>query len=564
MGCAIKLETIKQSESNVLPGNADLITSLAAHLGDGVLTVDRNGWVSFANESAAAITGYAKDEMMGQSFAELFPPVIETDSEFDPITRAQNTKEPVAYRSKPLGKEIDLIVIPNDDQGEANGSDLRSLIVLRSVRAKNGLAEDLSHTTRMRLMGQLTMGIAHDFNNALTSIICNTQLVGEIFDQINRDQSLVVPEEWGRAPGYLDDIIRVSLKAAAFIRALLAYARQQQLAREPIDLNEAVADTMYLTRKLLGEEVTASFQAEENLSLIYAERSQIDQVLWNLLVNARDAMPHGGRLLVETAFITLDDSFTATREWAKPGDFIRLSVSDTGTGMDQQTVKKIFDLFFTTKPEGQGSGLGLATVYGIVKQHNGYIDVQSEPGKGTRVDIYLPLAEAHHLRPSSDTRAETRYRSEPKARRSLILVAEDDHNVRRLFKRIIARGGSRVVAVDAGDKAVKLFRRLRRQGDQIDLAILDVGLPGMDGRRVCQEIRAIDPEVPVLLTSGYGTPFQQDQSITEAGYEFLAKPFDGHQLLTRIEEMLDKKQRPNRPMLESDSALCVPNLEARS
>src|SRR5439155_18823570 len=226
-----------------------------------------------------------------------------------------------------------------DHQGEANGSDLHAMIVLRSVRAKNELKEDPSHTARMRLMGQLTMGIAHDFNNALTSIICNTQLVGEIFDQLNCDQSLVVPEESARAPRYLDDIIRVSLKAAAFIRALLAYARQQQLAREPIDLNEAVTDTMYLTRKLLGEEVTASFQSGENLSLIYAERSQIDQVLWNLLVNARDAMPYGGHLRVETAFITLDDSFAATREWAKPGDFIRLSVSDTGTGMDQKTVK---------------------------------------------------------------------------------------------------------------------------------------------------------------------------------------------------------------------------------
>jgi len=161
-----------------LLGNGDLITSLAAHLGDGVLTIDHNGRISFANESAAAITGYAKDEMMGQSLGELFPPVIETDSEFHPLTRAQDTKESVAYRSKPLWKEIDLIVIPNDHWGEANGSDVHSLIVLRSVSAKNELAEDLSHTARMRLMGQLTMGIAHDFNNALTSIICNTQLVG--------------------------------------------------------------------------------------------------------------------------------------------------------------------------------------------------------------------------------------------------------------------------------------------------------------------------------------------------------------------------------------------------
>lgn len=549
---------MKHSDSSVLLADGDLLKSLAAHLGDGLLTVDQNGRVTFLNESAATISGYAEDEMIGHAVEELFPSAIAPDSKFHPITRARTSKETVAYSSRPFWKEIDLIVIPTHHNGEAK-SHMPLVILLRKAAATNGSEEDDPHTARMRLMGQLTMGIAHDFNNALTSIICNSQLIREIFDQLNREpgKSPLLMEEWARAPRYLHDITRVSLKVAAFIRALLAYARQQQLAREPIDLNEAVADTMYLTRKLLGEEVTASFQAGEDLALIYAERSQIDQVLWNLLVNARDAMPHGGHLRVETAFITLDDSFAATREWAKPGDFIRLSVSDTGTGMDQKTVKKIFDLFFTTKAEGQGSGLGLATVYGIVKQHNGYVDVQSELGKGTRFDIYLPLAEAHHRRRSSNTRGVTRCSSEHSTRRSLILVAEDDNNVRTLFKRIITRSGSRVVTVNAGDKALKLFKKLRRQGDQVDLVILDVGLPGMDGRTVCQRIHDIDPEVPVLLTSGYGNPFQQDQSITEAGYEFLAKPFDGNQLLARISAMLEKKRRSAPLMLESESAPCL-------
>ena len=434
------------------------------------------------------------------------------------------------------------------------------MILLRNLSTTSEAEEGDPHTARMRLMGQLTMGIAHDFNNALTSIISNTQLVGEILDRLTDDQdhrSATIAQERARAPRYLDDITRVSRKAARFIRALLAYARQQQLAREPIDLNEAVADTMYLTRKLFGEQVTANFQAEQNLSLIYAERSQIDQVLWNLLVNARDAMPHGGHLLVKTAFITLDNSFTATREWARAGDFVRLSVSDTGTGMDQKTLKKIFDLFFTTKGEGQGSGLGLPTVYGIVKQHDGYIDVQSELGKGTRFDVYLPLAEAYHRRLHPNTHARACAESGVMARRTLNLVAEDDDNVRLLFKRMITRSGSHVVTVNAGDKALKRFRTLRRQGNQVDLVILDVGLPGMDGRMVCQKIHAIDPEVPVLLTSGYGKPFQQDQSITEAGYQFLAKPFDGNQLLARIEEMLGKSQRSNPPTFELEPTVCA-------
>jgi two-component system cell cycle sensor histidine kinase/response regulator CckA len=552
--------SMKESNLSVSPATGGLITSLAAHLGDGLLTINQSGRISFVNEAATAITGYAKDEMVGQVVEELFPPVVERDGRFHPITRALKTKETVVYQSKPRWRDIDLIVIPTRYPVEATGLDVHVMIVLRNMIPKSELEEGAPHTARMRLMGQLTMGIAHDFNNALTSIICNTQLVGEIVDRLSDDQgqgSGIFAQEWARAPRYLDDITRVSRKAAGFIRTLLAYARQQQLAREPIDLNEAVSDTMYLTRRLFGERVTANFQPEQNLSLIYAERSQIDQVLWNLLVNARDAMPHGGHLLVETAFITLDNSFTATRVWAKTGDFVRLSVSDTGMGMDQETLKNIFDLFFTTKGEGRGSGLGLPTVYGIVKQHNGYIDVQSKLGKGTRFDIYLPLAEAHHRRFPSKTPASASTESRPTVTRSLILVAEDDDNIRMLFKRIITRSGSRVVTVNAGDKALKLFRKLRRQDNHVDMVILDVGLPGMDGRMVCEKIHAIDPEVPVLLTSGYGIPFKQDQSITEEGYEFLAKPFDGDQLLARIEEMLGKSQRPSPPTFELEPAVCA-------
>jgi two-component system, cell cycle sensor histidine kinase and response regulator CckA len=554
-GTILDMECVRQPDSRVSLATRATIASLANHLADGVLTVNKAGQIIFANESATAITGYAKSEILGQAIEELFPYDVERHAESHPIGKALKTKETVSFQSKPRSKQIELIVIPTPDPIEVSDLDGHIIIVLRNPTATSDSNEE-DHTARMRLMGQLTMGIAHDFNNALTSIICNTQLVHEIVDRLSDDrgqESEIVAQEWARAPRYLDDITRVSRKAAGFIRTLLAYPRQQQLAREPIDLNEAVSDIMYLTRKLFGERVTANFHAEQNLSLIYAERSQIDQVLWNLLVNARDAMPHGGHLLVQTAFITLDNSFTATRAWARPGDFVRLSVSDTGTGMDQQTLKKIFDPFFTTKGEGQGSGLGLPTVFGIVKQHNGYIDVQSELGKGTRFDIYLPLAEAHHRRLPSNTGASAWAKSGVMARRSLILVAEDNDNLRMLFKRIITRSGSRVVTANAGDKALKLFRKLRRQGNQVDLVILDVGLPGMDGRMVCQKIHAIDPEVPVLLTSGYGIPFNQDRSITEEGYEFLPKPFDGDQLLTRIEEMLGKSPRPNLRTFESES-----------
>jgi PAS domain S-box-containing protein len=527
----------------------DLITGLAHHLSDGLITVNHSGRIIFVNESASAITGYAREEMLARRVEELFPPSVAAFEQTHPLARALETKQSVTYHSQRCEKRIELNVVPAAYLLERKGLAVSAIVLLRNVNAGNKSNENNSQVARMRLLGQLTMGIAHDFNNALTSIICNCQLVSEIFDRLTEGtkQSAAKYSTEPSAVKYLDDITRVSRKAADFIRTLLAYARQQQLSREPIDLNEAVTDTLYLTRKLLGERVTATFQAEENLCLIYAERSQIDQVLWNLLVNARDAMPHGGQLLVETAFVTLDESFTETRAWAKPGDFVRLSVSDTGTGMDQETLARIFDLFFTTKAEGDGSGLGLPTVYGIVKQHNGYIDVQSDLAKGTRFDVYLPLAEAHHRPLPSHSSAPVRAASASPPKKRLILVAEDNDNVRVLFKRILSRGGSRVITVNAGDKALKLFKKLRGQRERVDLVILDVGLPGKDGRTVCQEIHATDPQVPVLLTSGYGIPFKQDQSITEAGYEFLAKPFDGTQLLARIGEMLEKSEHRNLP-----------------
>jgi len=248
-----------------------MITSLASHIGEGFLTIDQSGRISFANQAAPAITGYSKDEMLGQAVEELFPSSVERDKEIHPITRALNTKETVFYQSKPLSNEIELIVIPTDYPDQPSAFEVHVMILLRNVSSTSQLEEGDPHTARMRLMGQLTMGIAHDFNNALTSIICNTQLVSEMVGRLSNDQaqgSGIVEQEWVRAPKYLDDITRVSRKAAGFIRTLLAYARQQQLAREPIDLNEAVSATIYVTRILFGERVSANFHAQQHLSLI--------------------------------------------------------------------------------------------------------------------------------------------------------------------------------------------------------------------------------------------------------------------------------------------------------
>jgi two-component system, sensor histidine kinase len=216
--------SMKESDLSVSLASGGLITSLAAHLGDGLLTINQSGRISFANEAATAITGYAKDEMVGQVVEALFPPPVEKDKNIHPVTHAQNTKETVAYQSQSRSKEINLIVIPTDYTLEGNGLDVHGVIVLRNLSATSELEEGDPDTARMRLMGQLTMGIAHDFNNALTSIICNTQLVGEIVEGLTDDQdqrSAIVAQEWARAPRYLDDITRVSRKAAGFIRPSL-------------------------------------------------------------------------------------------------------------------------------------------------------------------------------------------------------------------------------------------------------------------------------------------------------------------------------------------------------
>jgi CheY-like chemotaxis protein len=393
----------------------------------------------------------------------------------------------------------------------------------------------------MQLLGQLTMTIAHDFNNALTSINCNTEMAAETIIDFTQARCAEETEHLHEALEFLSMVTKTSKSAEAFVRQLLAYARQQQLVRGPLNLNDPIRSTSKLFRKVLGECVSVNLILDERLPRVYAERSQIEGVLMNLIVNARDAMPNGGSLTIESSIATIDARFIRRRPWARTGVFVKLSVSDTGIGMDSETLDKIFTLYFTTKENGKGNGLGLPSVYGIIRQHGGYLDVTSAIGHGTQFDLYLPPATADQLTQVTTVRSEHPINTLLPAGK-FILIAEADSTVRRLFQQIIRRAGAVPISVSDGERALEIYRRMTERNTPIDVAIIDIGLPGLDGRDVYRRIKLCDPTAAVLLISGYGMRYTESQSTPEEGYEFLHKPFDGFQLLDRINSLITQRE----------------------
>jgi CheY-like chemotaxis protein len=303
------------------------------------------------------------------------------------------------------------------------------------------------------------------------------------------------------------------------------------LKKEDLDLNDVVGSMMKMLSRLIGEHIRIDFVAGHRLGNVYADRGQMEQVLMNLCVNARDAMPDGGILTLETENVLVNGEYLRHHPWAKPGRFVLLSVTDTGIGMDAETLSKIFEPFYTTKEAGKGTGLGLATVYGIVQQHEGMIHPYSEPGKGTAFKIYLPL----FSRPAA-TRA-PRVKGAPPRGNETILLAEDDPSVRALTRRILERAGYDVHTAENGVEALRVFEE---QGGRFHLALLDVVMPEMGGRGVYDRLRKKYPHLRFLFSSGYSTNSIHKNFVLEDGFELISKPFSPDVLLRKIREILDR------------------------
>ncbi|MGH7545568.1 MAG: ATP-binding protein [Gemmatimonadota bacterium] len=394
--------------------------------------------------------------------------------------------------------------------------------IARDITERVQMEEQLRLSARLEAVGQLAGGIAHDFNNLLTAIKGNSELL--LSDLGAGDPNRAEVEE----------IQKAADRAAALTRQLLAFSRKQVLQPRVLDLNAVVADVRQMLRRVIGEDVELATALDPALGRVRADPTQMEQILVNLAVNARDALPEGGKLTLGTANVELDEAYAATREVVRPGSYVKLSVSDNGFGMDRATQARIFEPFFTTKEKGKGTGLGLATVYGIVKQSGGYIWVYSEPGRGTTFKIYLPRVQA----PAEPLPERAAGPAGPPRGHETILLVEDEASVRALAARVLRKQGYRVLEAADGEAA---RRQLESESTSVDLLLTDAILPGASGRELADRARAARPDLKVLFVSGYTDDVIARHGVLEAGVEFLEKPFTPEALARRVRDVLDAR-----------------------
>jgi CheY-like chemotaxis protein len=373
----------------------------------------------------------------------------------------------------------------------------------------------------MEAIGKLAGGVAHDFNNMLGVIIGHAELA---LSKTDSDDALRTN---------IEAILEAGLRSTDITRQLLAFARKQTISPKILDLNKTLEGMLKLLRRLIGEDIDLDWLPAPELWPIRVDPTQIDQILANLCVNAKDALSGGGRITIETQKAVLDEAYCAEHEGATPGEYVMLAVSDNGEGMDQETRDKVFEPFFTTKELGKGTGLGLATVYGIVKQNTGVIYAYSEPGLGSTFKIYLPR-HAVNTEPS----VEESPMASPSGGDETILLVEDEPAVLDLVKQMLENDGYSVLAFTLPKEAI---RTVSAHAGKIDLLITDLVMPEMTGRELVEKLTAICPDLKCLLMSGYTSNVIARQSVLEEGVNFLQKPFSKQQLAAKVREVLDSE-----------------------
>jgi nitrogen-specific signal transduction histidine kinase/CheY-like chemotaxis protein len=389
----------------------------------------------------------------------------------------------------------------------------------RAEEERKALENQLQQAMKMEAVGRLAGGVAHDFNILLTAILGSIELA-------RLDVAKTEP-----VAGTLDTIDEAARSAAALVRQLLAFSRRQIIEPKVLNLNDLVASLQRMAARLIGEDITMRSRLAPDLGSVSVDPGQFEQVLLNLVVNARDAMPDGGTLRLETANASLDEHYCATHSQVRPGPYVMLAVSDTGVGMDPAVKQRLFEPFFTTKPVGKGTGLGLATIFGAVKQAGGTIEVYSEPGQGSTFKVYLPRVAAS---PEESAR-ETAPSGIPRGQETILLV-EDETCVRDVALAVLRRLGYTVLT--AADGAEGLARAAVHEGP-IHLLMTDVVMPGMNGREMAERLLQQRPEVKVLFTSGYTEDIVVHHGVLDARLEFIGKPYSLSALASKVREILD-------------------------
>ncbi|RLA03752.1 MAG: hypothetical protein DRQ54_10375, partial [Gammaproteobacteria bacterium] len=399
------------------------------------------------------------------------------------------------------------------------GNEQRLRATVIDITERRKLEAQLMQAQKMESVGQLAGGIAHDFNNLLQGILGFSDLLLENPDSTDTQRH------------QLRHIHNAATRAATLTHQLLAFSRRQVLNKKPVDINKLIESSGEMVKRLFGSHIRFDFIPGRDLGTVYSDPVQLEQIMLNLFLNARDAMPTGGVLTVETENVLITDEFCATHPWARPGRYVLTSISDNGKGIESSILDHIFEPFFTTKEAG-GSGLGLAMVYGIVKQHDGMIQAYSEPGLGTTFKVYLPLYE----RPATAVGPKI---AEPiEGGRETILVAEDNPAILELAKIVLEQVGYQVITATDGQQAVDIYRS---QGDDIDLLLLDVIMPIKGGKQAYEEIQDLNADVRALFSSGYSTSGIHTNFVLTEGLQLIQKPYTPSALLRQVRNLLDQE-----------------------
>jgi PAS domain S-box-containing protein len=494
-----------------------------------IFKLDAEGHVSSWNPGAERIKGYTPDEIIGEHFSRFYTP--EDLAQGVPAlgletARTEGRWEIEGWRVRKDGSRFWAHVVIDaihDESGEVIGfaKITRDITERREAqRALEDAREALFQSQKMEAVGQLTGGVAHDFNNLLTVILGG-------LDTIRRSK----PEETHKIGRALDMSLHAAQRAASLTSRLLAFARRQPLEPTPTDLNILVRNMTELLHRTLGEDVELEGVLVPRLWVAEVDQNQLESAILNLAVNARDAMPGGGKLTVETGNVLLDERYAAADSEVTPGQYVLVSVSDTGVGMDRETLARVFEPFFTTKELGRGTGLGLSMVYGFVKQSGGHVTIYSEPGQGTTVRLYFP----RYLAAEGASGEEERQLAPAGGGDETVLVLEDNDDVRGYSVMTLKDLGYRVLEACNGEAALAILR----QADQnIDLLFTDIVLPGLSGRAVAEEARSFRPDLKVLFTTGYSRNAIVHHGRLDPGVQLISKPFTFDQLAEKVRQVL--------------------------
>jgi PAS domain S-box-containing protein len=522
----IEAQTALQRAEKTLQETEELYSKVIAAIPDIVVQTDVNGQILFLNDVALQISGYQRAEVQGKYLLEFIAPEDQESAIENMSLMFDRSLGPKEYTIVMKDGEKIPFEINSDVLRRNDGSPYGIVNICRDITDRKQaeadkvkLEEQYHQAQKMEAIGQLAGGVAHDFNNMLNIILGYSQL------------ALLKIEPSSPLKADLQEIMNATKRSTDLVRQLLAFARKQTIAPKVLDLNHAVADTLNMLRKLIGEDIDLLWMPAANLRPVKMDPTQVDQILANLAVNARDSISGVGKITIETGKAEFDETYCSQHSGFVQGHYVMLAVSDNGCGMDKETCEKIFEPFFTTKEIGKGTGMGLATAYGIVKQNNGFVNVYSEPGKGTTFKIYLP-------RHGEDEAVidEPTAQAKPLTGTEVVLLVEDEETLLKMGKMMLEELGYTVLEAGNPNEAIKLAGQYA--GD-IHLLVTDVVMPEMSGRDLQKRLSALRPDMKYLFMSGYTANVIAHRGILDEGVNFLQKPFLMDVLATKVREALE-------------------------